>query len=309
MKPTVLNVGSLNIDRVFRVPHIARPGETLASRSVEVFAGGKGANQSVALARAGMAVRHCGKVGADGRWLIDLLAAEGVDSRFVTRSDRPTGQAIIQVADDGQNAIVLLAGANHDLSTADIEAALSDSPGGTWVLTQNETSRVGEVIELAAAKGFPVAFNPAPLTPEVTNYPIEAVALLIVNEVEGVGLARRTTVNDILTSLRSRLPATELVLTLGASGVVYDGREGRVQVPTCQVEAVDTTAAGDTFIGYFLASRLNGAGVRESLETACRAAAICVCRPGAIESIPGRMELESMSPAGKSNTVGEADHR
>jgi ribokinase len=291
-RPCVVNVGSLNIDRVLRVPHLVRPGETLLSRSVRVFAGGKGANQSVALARAGAAVTHCGKVGPDGAWLIDMLAVEGVETRFVTQSDVPTGQALIQVADDGQNAIVLLAGANQELTSDDIEAVLADRTAGTLVLTQNETNLVAEVIERATARGLPVAFNPAPFTPAVLDYPIQGLALLIANESEGQGLTGHSTPGDIVAALRSRLPATEVVLTLGAGGVLHDGPEGRMHVPAFPVEVADTTAAGDTFIGYFITSRLNGAGVRDSLRTACFAAAISASRSGAIDSIPARGELE-----------------
>lgn len=290
----LLNVGSLNIDRVFRVPHLVRPGETLSSRSLQMFAGGKGANQAVAAARAGVAVTHCGKIGPDGVWLLDRLSAEGVNTRFVTTSDTPTGQAIIQVADDGQNAIVLLAGANHELTEDEIDTALSACPPGTPVLTQNETSGVAYLIERASAGGWPLIFNPAPFTPAVLHYPLERVALLIVNESEGQGLTGQTAPDEMLTALRGRLPATDVILTLGAAGAVYDGREGRVAVPACAVDAVDTTGAGDTFIGFFLGSWLGGATVRESLQSACRAAALCVSRAGALDSIPQRSELVSL---------------
>lgn len=306
-RPRVLNVGSLNIDRVFRVPHLVRPGETLASRSLETLAGGKGANQSVALARAGAAVTHCGKVGPDGDWLIERLAAEGIDTTFVTRSDHPTGQAIIQVADDGQNAIVLLAGANHELTSADIDAALAGCPADTLVLTQNETSQVAWVIEQATARGLLAAFNPAPFTPAVLQYALDRAAFLIVNESEGQGLTGQTDAVAIATTLRSRLPATEVILTVGAAGVLYDGREGRMQVPACPADVVDTTAAGDTFIGFFLASRLSGTSVRESLQTACRAAAIAVSRSGASDSIPLRSEVLSRQPGRRAESLRSAD--
>jgi ribokinase len=273
------------------VPHVVRPGETLASRSLQVFAGGKGANQSVALARAGARVAHCGKVGPDGAWLLEKLAAEGIDTRFVSPSQSPTGQAIIQVADDGQNAIVLLAGANHEITHDDVDAALASCAPGTTVLTQNETSAVAYLIERAAALGFPLIFNPAPFTPAVLEYPLDRTALLIVNESEGEGITGQTSPDGILAALRARLPATDVILTLGAAGVRYDGLHGRASVPACVVDVVDTTAAGDTFIGYFLAGRLGGATVPDCLETACRAAAICVSRPGAIDSIPMRPQL------------------
>jgi ribokinase len=282
----VLNIGSLNVDRVFRVSRVVRPGETLSSHSLQVFAGGKGANQSVALARAGARVAHCGKVGPDGAWLVEKLAAEGIDTRCVAHGQFPTGQAIIQVADDGENAIVLLAGANHEITPDEIDAALARCSPGTIVLSQNETSGVVHSIERAAALGISVVFNPAPFTPDVLEYPLKRTALLIVNESEGEGLTGQTSPDGILAALRTRLPATDLILTLGAAGVLYDGRAGRFGVPAPATDVVDTTAAGDTFIGYFLATRLSGATVLDSLTAACRAAAICVSRAGAIDSIP-----------------------
>lgn len=289
--PQVLNVGSLNIDRVFRVPQVVRPGETLASRALQVFAGGKGANQSVALARAGARVAHCGRIGPDGEWLLDTLRREWIDTSLVLRSETATGQALIQVSDAGENAIVLLAGANHELSQRDIDQALASCLPGTIVLTQNETSSVPYLIERAAAAAFPVVFNPAPCTPAVLGYPLDKVRLLIINELEGEALTGRTAPPEIVSELRARWPRTDVILTLGAAGVVYAGAEGHAAAPAEAVEVVDTTAAGDTFIGYFLSSRLRGAAVDSALRTACRAAAACVSLAGAIDSIPRRCDF------------------
>jgi ribokinase len=161
------------------------------------------------------------------------------------------------------------------------------------VLTQNETSGIGYLIERAAALKLPVVFNPAPFTPDVLDYPLERTSLLIVNESEGESISGQTSPDGILAALRARLPTTDVILTLGAAGVLYDGLHGRASVPACVVDVVDTTAAGDTFIGYFLASRLTGATVLDSLQSACRAAAICVSRPGAIDSIPDRRQLDA----------------
>jgi ribokinase len=291
MHGPIVNFGSLNLDRVYRVPHIVRPGETLPSRAVEVLAGGKGANQSVALARAGAAVVHCGKVGADGGWLVEKLAREGVDTRFIGRSEKPTGEAIIQVADDGENAIILLPGANHDLTRDDLDRALATCTPSTVVLTQNETSEVAYVIERASALGLAVVFNPAPFNSDVLGYPLGKVTTLIVNESEGAGLSGQQYPDAILGSLRKRLPAAELILTLGSRGAIADTHAGQVQVQAVAAPAVDTTAAGDTFIGYFLAERQAGGDIGGSMQAAARAAALCVSRRGAIDSIPFRSEI------------------
>ena len=282
----ILNLGSLNIDRVFRVRHIARPGETIAGTSFDLVAGGKGANQSVALARAGAHVLHAGKVGPDGAWLVQKLAQNGVDTRSIRVGSEPTGQAVIQVDERGENAIVLFAGANREISPGEVDEALDRAPRDTWLLVQNETSAVKQAILAARQRGLRVAFNPAPCDTAVLEYPWDQVDLLCVNETEGAVLAGDADPEKIIETLSARAPRSEIVLTLGADGVQY--RQGRAQIrlPARHVEAVDTTAAGDTFLGYYLALRSQGREPRECLEVATSAAALCVTRPGAMDSIP-----------------------
>ncbi len=288
---TILNLGSLNIDRVFRVPRIVSPGETIASRSLQAFAGGKGANQSVALARAGAEVIHAGKIGPDGRWLLDKLRQCGVDASAVIESDSLTGQAIIQVDDAGQNAIVILAGANAELTSGDVDRAFDTFPQVTWLLVQNETSAVGHAIASAKQRGLRVAFNPAPMHDRVRLYPLELVDLLCVNQTEAAALSRKTQIDDIIESLAATWPHCEIVVTLGADGAIQAGPQGREHSEGRRVTPVDTTAAGDTFLGYYLASRSREISIAESLDIACRAAALCVTRPGALDSIPRHDEV------------------
>jgi ribokinase len=297
----ILNFGSLNIDRVFRVGRIARPGETVASASLGVFAGGKGANQSVALARAGAQVAHAGKIGPDGTWLLDKLSQEKVDTRRVRIGRGATGQAMIQVDDEGQNAIVLLAGANHEISPDEIDEALADFPAESWLLVQNETSSVAHAIQSAKARGMRVAFNPAPFDSRVLKYPLDQLDLFCVNESEAAAMAGAGPSEQLAAALAGQLPTCEILLTLGSDGVLYRGAAGPMRVAAPQVHAVDTTAAGDTFLGYFLAGRCRELDVRESLERACRAAALCVTRPGAMDSIPRLDEVlafRGRQPAG-----------
>ena len=268
----ILNLGSLNVDRVFHVPRIVGPGETLASYSVQVFAGGKGANQSVALAHAGAQVIHAGKVGPDGRWLLDKLRKSGVDTSAVVEGDSPTGQAIIQVDDAGQNAIVVLGGANVEITEGDVDRALDGCSQAMWLLVQNETSSVGHAIVRAHERGLRVALNPAPAM-----------------------LSGKTELDAIVESLTSMWPRCEIVVTLGADGAIQAGPQGRVRSAGRRVTPVDTTAAGDTFLGYYLAGRSREISIAESLDTACRAAALCVTRPGAIDSIPHRDEVAAFT--------------
>ena len=285
MTPRVFNLGSLNVDHVYRVPHFVRPGETLAAASLERLPGGKGFNQSVALARAGTAVVHGGRVGCGAEWLRDRLAAEGADVARLLPCGDEAGHAVIQVDGAGQNSILLFGGANRAVRPGDLPAFLDGAGPGDFLLCQNETSAVPDALLLAREKGLAVAFNPAPMGPEVEGYPLEAVDWLFVNETEANELGASA-------SLRSRCPRARLVLTLGAEGVVCvapDGTETRAAAP--RVRAVDTTAAGDTFIGYFLAAVAGGMPLPAALERACRAAALSVTRPGAADSVPYAREL------------------
>ena len=284
----ILNFGSLNIDLVYQVEHIARPGETIASSSHQVFAGGKGANQSAALARAGARVFHAGQVGPDGQWLVDKLAGLSVDVQHIRVGDVPTGHAIIQVDRQGQNSIVLFAGANAQIDRRAIDAVLSHFDQGDILLLQNEINDIPYIITSAAERGLAICLNPAPFGPEVRAYPLELVDLLIVNETEATGLAG---VSDPA-ALASLCPSAQIVLTLGAAGVQYRSPTEEFHLPAPQVEAVDTTGAGDTFIGYFLQGLTVDMTARDAMVRSVKAAALCVTRPGAMDSIPAADEID-----------------
>ncbi len=293
---TVLNYGSLNIDHVYRVPHFVRPGETLTSLEYRRFAGGKGLNQSIALARAGAPVHHAGKIGPEGRWLRDILAQEGVDTRFVQETDDvPTGHAIIQVVPEGENAIVIYGGANRAITPEDIHAILDRFGPEDWLLLQNEISGLAELLARAGARGLRIALNPAPMTPQVMESPLEHVDLFIVNETEGAALTGEQEPQAILAAMRRRFPRAATVLTLGARGSLYEDDREHIHTPAVPVQAVDTTAAGDTFTGYLLAGLLEELPPARALELATRAAALCVTRPGAAPSIPHRAEVDTFS--------------
>ncbi|MSR82983.1 MAG: ribokinase [Candidatus Latescibacteria bacterium] len=288
---SILNFGSLNIDHVYQVEHIVRPGETLPSTSYQVFAGGKGANQSAALGQAGAKVFHAGRVGPEGHWLVDKLAGLGVDMRFTLGDEAPTGHALIQVDREGNNAIVLFAGCNTRISEAQIDQTLEEFVRGDILLLQNEINNLPQLMQQAKARGMMICFNPAPFTGEVPGYPLELVDILVVNEGEGSGLSGAQEPRAILEALVKRYPQVKIVLTLGEHGVLYSSPQECFHLPAEQVRAVDTTAAGDTFIGYFLAGLAAGVSARQAMERATRAAALCVTRAGAMDSIPGAAEL------------------
>jgi len=300
----ILNIGSINIDHVYEVEHFVRPGETLSGSSYRLFAGGKGFNQSVALARAGATAYHAGRVGAHAEWLLERLQRDGVDTTLVTVGEEPTGHAIIQVAPSGENAIVLYGGANQCMSEADIDAALSAFSAGDYLLLQNETSNVPYAMRKAHDRGIKIAFNPAPMAADVQAYPLELVDLFILNETEAESLTGTAEPEDACRNMRATFPTAATVLTLGAKGAMYSDAETTDSQPSRLVDAVDTTAAGDTFIGYFLAELMESGDPRAALTRGCHAASICVMRPGAADSIPGQ---DSVNDLLKTTGVGEAD--
>ena len=290
----VLNFGSLNIDHVYHVDHFVRPGETLSCTEYRKFPGGKGLNQSVALARAGLRVAHAGKCGADGEFLVETLRAAGVDTQFLLRSDNPTGHACIQVDSSGQNAILLFPGANQEITDREADAVLSGIPSGTLLLLQNEINGIASLMRKARARGLRIAINPAPCGPEVADYPLELADYLFVNEIEAAQLAGAEHSPDAETLLKSlswRYPAAEVILTLGADGALCASSGNIIRIPASPADVVDTTCAGDTFIGYYLAGRLRGSSVETSMLLASKAAAITVGRAGAAISIPAAAEI------------------
>ncbi len=287
----ILNFGSINIDLVYRVPHIVKPGETLSSLSLARFAGGKGNNQSIALARAGAPVFHAGKIGKDGAWIVAMLKEAGADVRFIRKDPGPTGHAVIQVADSGQNSIVLFPGANRTITPQEIRDTLAHFGKGDILLLQNEINAIPEIMQAAHKAGMKIWFNPAPFAPEILDYPLDLVDLFIVNEIEAADLSGSKSVKAALTALARKFPAAQILMTLGSKGAMLKSGAGLWMVPAPKVKAVDTTAAGDTFIGYFAAAQVRGLAPEQCLTLACKAAAISVTRKGAADSIPGMKEV------------------
>ena len=291
----ILNFGSLNIDLVYRVDHTVRPGETLSSYDLSTHAGGKGANQSAALAKAGTEVFHAGRIGSDGMWILEKLRSYGVDTGFVTVGSGKTGHAVIQVSKSGENAIVLYGGGNREITEDDITGVLNRFSPGDILLLQNEINNIPFIMNSAAQRGMRIVFNPAPFDEDVKNYPLHKVDVFIVNETEGSGLSGVTGRGDeIVDRLVSIFPGKEIILTLGAEGVLYGKDDKRVRGRALSVSAVDTTAAGDTFIGYYLAGVVKGMNIEDILNTACAASGLTVQRPGAMEAIPLMKEVEAL---------------
>lgn len=282
----LLVFGSLNIDHVYHLPHLVREGETISSECYERNEGGKGFNQAVALAKAGQEVWMAGAIGSDGVFLKNELDELGINTSLIKQVNAPTGHAVIQVDANGNNSIVLYGGANYEITTEMIDEVLSHFTEGDYVLMQNEISHGDVLISKAKGQGLRVILNPSPVTNALEQWPLHLVDTLILNEVEGKDLTGKDDPNEIISTLLSRYPACRIVLTLGADGSMYADETQRGKQPSILVQTVDTTAAGDTFTGYFIHSVFSGKTMEKSLLRAAHAAAITVSKAGAAKSIP-----------------------
>jgi ribokinase len=300
----VLNFGSLNFDHVYEVEHFVRPGETITSDKYHLLCGGKGLNQSIALAHAGAKVFHAGKVGNDGQQLVTRLNAAGVDTTHVGIAESaPTGHAVIQVDRHGQNSIIIHGGANQAVRKADAERALEHFASGDCLLLQNEISSIAEIIDQAKKRGLTIFLNPAPMDKKVFSYPLGKVDYFIINDIEGRGLTGEAEPEAMIETMLKRFPQSATILTLGEKGAMYADRQTKLSVPAEKVMPIDTTAAGDTFFGYFLAQKTKGDTVQNCLRIASRAAAICVTRRGAADSIPLKEEVGELKTHLRSGDV------
>lgn len=290
----IINFGSLNIDRVYSVSGFVQAGQTIPSLSFQTFCGGKGLNQSIAAARAGAHVLHAGAIGPDGQMLEECLRESGVDVSALGHMDTATGHAVIQVDPSGQNCIIVTGGANVELTCEYIDAVLDRGCPGDIVLLQNEVNNLPYIMEQTHKRGFRLALNPSPITPELLKAPLEYADYLILNEIEGAQIADFTgTYPEILEQLSEKFPHTAIILTLGSQGVLYRDACQAAKERCFPVTAVDTTAAGDTFCGYFLAGCIEGLSIQACLTLASQAAAIAVTKAGASASIPTRDEVRS----------------
>lgn len=287
----VLNMGSLNLDYVYSVAHMVREGETLAADRMEVYCGGKGLNQSIALARAGAEVFHAGLIGEDGEILLKICRENGVDTRYIKRVPGKSGHTIIQVDRNARNCILLFGGSNRAFSRDYVEEVLKDFGAGDVLLLQNEINLLEEIVELADKKEMTIILNPSPMDDGLKKVDLSKISLFLVNEIEGTQLTGEEEVEKMLSIFRRKYPDAEIVLTLGEKGAVYQDKERRIIQKAYPVKAVDTTGAGDTFTGYFIAGLLKDTEISERMDVCARASAIAVSRKGAAASIPSAEEV------------------
>lgn len=266
----ILCFGSLNIDYTYKVKHFVKKGETLSSDSLQVFSGGKGLNQSIALARAGAVVYHAGAIGEDGRFLLEQLKAAGVNTEYVAvLGDERSGNAVIQNDAEGDNCIILYGGANQRITPAWVDNVLANFQEGDFLLLQNEINELSYIMERAHEKGMRIVLNPSPMDEKILKLPLGYVNYFMINEVEAGQLLGRDTEQgfdgeELAKALLERFPSAAIVLTLGGAGAVFADAAGCFTQEAYRVQAVDTTAA------------------------------ISVTRPGASPSIPELREVEQM---------------
>ena len=282
----VVNFGSLNIDHVYAVDHFCRAGETIHTKSYTQNAGGKGLNQSIAVSRSGQKVHHAGLLGPEGTRLAELLSGSGVDLRYLKHTDVPQGHAVIQVQPDGQNCIFLYGGSNQAVTPQEIDEVLMQLNAGDYLLLQNEIANLTYLLRAAARRGLRVVLNASPISDELLSADLSSVDWLVVNEIECAAMAGCGDAQAGYETLKQRYPSLGILLTLGSEGSVSwkDGTE--VRQCAYPVKAVDTTGAGDTFMGYFVGCLAQGMERQTAMQYASMASAISVTRPGAAASIP-----------------------
>lgn len=288
----ILVFGSANIDYSMRMDHIVVPGETQPCVSLVKSAGGKGANQAYAIAQAGAKLYFAGKVGKDGKFILDKLSSAGVDVGYVLDAPNGTGSAFIQVDRNGQNSIVVYGGGNLEIDKNDVDSVLSNFSEGDVLVLNGEIGQLEYIFDSACSKGMKVFINPSPINDSVKRLDLRKAAVLFFNEIEGAFFAGHSAPFDqILDELMIKYPGSEIVLTVGSEGAFHGCNGNVLFVPAIKTDVIDTTGAGDTFMGFFIAKRCEGASVKECMEIASKAASIVVSRAGAMNSIPSISEL------------------
>ena len=299
----ILNFGSCNIDYVYSLDHIVGVGETETTYMLETFPGGKGLNQSIAVAKAGGEIFHAGCVGCDSDILTEILLKNSVNISYLSRTDKKNGHAIIQVSDKGENSIFLYPGSNEMIKKDYIDLVLKDFGQGDIILLQNEISNVDYIVERAYQKEMCIILNPSPFNEKLNKIDFNKLTYIILNEVEAKAIAGYDIPEGNLTCIKNKYKNLKVVLTLGSNGCIYSDSLCEFYQPAFKVNAVDTTAAGDTFTGYFIAGLSRGSDYQTILKMASAASAIAVSRKGAAPSIPDKSEVLSSFPNLKENIL------
>lgn len=290
----IYNLGSINIDYFYKAPHLLKAGETLAASEISQGLGGKGANQSVACARSGAQLYHIGRLHEKDKNWLSFLEQAGVDISHVQLDEEvPTGHAIIIIDEkSGENQILLMAGANAAIDEELLNKALAHAGPSDWALCQNETNLAVEFLTMAHQKGLSICYSAAPFVKERVLSVLKIVDLLVVNEIEAADI------QAALSKSPEEWGVPHLIITRGAEGADYFGKEGQFHQAAQKVKAVDTTGAGDTYLGYLLGRLSCGDTMKQAMALAASAAAIQVTRMGTAEAIVSLSELKSLNKDG-----------
>lgn len=293
---SVLVFGSVNIDRSFRLPHWIECGETISSLSLSIQAGGKGANQAASIAKAGGDVYLASTIGTDGLWIKEKLESYGVNTSLMcVKEETVTGTATILLDEKGRNSIVLYGGGNRENSEEYINSVFSHFKEGDWLVIENEINNLQLIIEKAYEKKMKICFNPSPFEDELISLDWTRIDLIVVNEVEIMQLMKgeKGSWKEILRRAQTLYPDASILLTLGEEGSMFlENKSGKILfMPIVKTNTIDTTGAGDTFLGYFLSSVISGTGAVDALKRASLASSIAVSRAGAMDSIPSKDEV------------------
>lgn len=292
----ILNFGSCNVDNVYSVDHIVNAGETIATYKLELFPGGKGLNQSIAVARAGAEVYHAGCIGTDGDMLADILSESGVNLTYLRKENIKNGHAIIQVDKTGENSIFLYKGSNHMITREFVDEVLDNFSSEDFLLLQNEINNVPYIIDAAYKKGIKIVLNPSPFNEEIQQIDLSKITYLILNQVEAKGFSGKEKAEEFFSYVEENYPELKVILTLGKRGSIFCDKDNYFEHPSFMVETVDTTGAGDTFAGYFVSSVAEGKSYQDAIKIASAASALAVSKMGAATSIPYKNEaIEALS--------------
>lgn len=303
----IVNFGSCNIDYVYQLNHIVNVGETEHSEKMEVFPGGKGLNQSIAIAKAGATVYHAGFIGKDGQLLLDTMKECGVNVSFVQRVNQPNGHAIIQVSSKGENSIFIHTGSNGLFTKDYIDSVLSNFGKGDLLLLQNEINDIDYIVEKGYEKEMITVINPSPIDSALEKVDFDKISYAVLNEIEGEYLSGCKEPAKIISTLRKKYPQMKIVLTLGDKGCMYHDTKKLYCAPAYDVNVVDSTAAGDTFLGYFIASLSENLPPEKTLERACMASALAVSKKGAAPSIPYSQDMKTVEGLLKAKRIDNSD--
>lgn len=287
----ILNFGSCNIDIVYSLHHIATSGETEIAEKMEVFPGGKGLNQSIAVSKAGSFVYHAGCVGSDGDMLRDVLEKSGVDTCYLKTVPEKSGHAVIQVSQEGENSIFLYPGSNQKVEKPLIDHVLKAFSRGDLLLLQNEISNVEYIIDAAFEKGMQIVFNPSPFDEKIKTSDLNKISYLVLNEAEAKEFSGFSEPEKCLNYFGQMYPALKVILTLGAKGSVFMDDTQKLHQYAYRVDVLDETAASDAFMGYFVSGVAQGKEYKDILKIASAASALTISRRGAAPSIPEMQEV------------------